>query len=109
MLQETIVIKPDDQDELDVKQLEEEHTMIIRASDPNAPSNVHDYNFAEQLFKPRPTDPKNQVAVHFDRSYRSAPFQSKAAGLCPTVETTSLSALEPRTRDRNAHMRVTWP
>ncbi len=46
--------------------------MIIRASDPNAPDNIQDYNFAEQVFKPRPSDPKNEPAVHFDRSYRFA-------------------------------------
>lgn len=46
--------------------------MIIRASDPNAPDNIQDYNFAEQVFKPRPTDPKTQVVVHFERAYRFA-------------------------------------
>ena len=47
--------------------------MIIRASDPNAPDNLYDYNFAEQIFKPRPSDPKNDCAIHFDKAYRCVP------------------------------------
>jgi hypothetical protein len=88
-LQETVVVIPEDQAQLDEAQLEEEHTMIIRASDPNAPDNIQDYNFAEQVFKPRPSDAKNQVAMHFDQSYRFvAPHrcpQRPARQMTPTV------------------------
>ena len=49
--QETVVVIPDDQAQLTEKEMEEEHTQIIRAEDPNAPDSISHYNFAEQSFK----------------------------------------------------------
>ena len=60
---------PDDQEQLDEKALDEEHTQIIRAEDPNAPDNISLYNFSEQAFKVQPTGGATHMGVHIDKSY----------------------------------------
>ena len=60
---------PDDQEQLDEKALDEEHTQIIRAEDPNAPDNISLYNFSETAFKVQPTGGATHMGVHIDKSY----------------------------------------
>lgn len=65
--QETVVVIPEDQAQLTEKEMEEEHTQIIRAEDPNAPDSISHYNYAEQAFKTEPSI--SHMAVHMDKCY----------------------------------------
>ena len=64
--QETITVIPEDQMQLSEKEMAEEHTRILRASDPNAPENIALFSFTELTFKHEPSI--SQLTVHLDRS-----------------------------------------
>ena len=64
---EPVVVIPEDQEQLTEKELEEEHTQIIRAEDPNAPDNVTKFNYQANAFKVEPSI--SHTAVHLDKRY----------------------------------------
>eukprot|EP01043_Picozoa_sp_COSAG02_P093739 COSAG02_NODE_30231_length_555_cov_0.736842_1_plen_98_part_10 len=66
-MQEPVVVIPEDQAQLTEKELEEEHTQIIRAEDPNAPDNISRYSYAESSFKIEPSI--SHMATHMDKRY----------------------------------------
>jgi dynein intermediate chain 1 len=48
------IVKPDSQLELDEKQMEEEHTRVLTANDPNVPNNIIKYNYKDKAYKQDP-------------------------------------------------------
>ena len=55
---------PDNQLQLDEKELAEEHTRILTANDPNVPSNVTKYNYKDRIFKVDPPGPDDHLMMH---------------------------------------------
>ena len=52
---------------MDEAALDEEHTCIIRATDPNAPDNITTFNYDLQCFKT--STAVSQMTVHLDNTY----------------------------------------
>jgi len=63
LMQGKQLVKPDDQLELDEKQLKEEFTRILTANNPHAPQNIVRFSFKEGTFKQ--TSAVEQIAIHF--------------------------------------------
>jgi dynein intermediate chain 1 len=59
------VVKPDDQLTLDDVQLEELHTRILTANDPNVPNNISKYNYKEKAFRQDPEGLMDNLSFHF--------------------------------------------
>ena len=59
------VVKPDDQIELDEKELEEDITRILTGDDPNKPKNVCKFSYKDKCFKPDPPGQGDNMAIHF--------------------------------------------
>ena len=55
--------------QLDDKQLDEDVTVILRATDPNKSSNCCTFDYQEQAFKLLAADITSNLAIHVDRSY----------------------------------------
>jgi len=58
------LVTPDNQLQLDEKELAEEHTRILTANDPNVPSNVTKYNYKDRVFKVDPPGPDDNLMMH---------------------------------------------
>lgn len=58
---------PADQAKLDEVALDEEHTCIIRSTDPNAADNITTFNYEIQAFKT--STAVSQMTVHLDNTY----------------------------------------
>lgn len=59
------IVKPDSQLELDEKQMEEEHTRVLTANDPNVPNNIIKYNYKDKAYKQDPEGPMDHLVFHF--------------------------------------------
>lgn len=55
----------------DPQELEEDHTKIMRANDPNAADNITLFNYQERVFKLLPSI--SHMKVHLDKSYACVP------------------------------------
>jgi dynein intermediate chain 1 len=66
-----ILVVPDDQIQgLDEKTLDEDHTCIMRANDPNKLNmGLALFNYEEQVYKPKPPNITDTLSVHIDRTY----------------------------------------
>jgi len=59
------IVRPPNQLELTNEQLDEEHTRVITANDPNIPNNITKYNYKDRSFKQDPEGPMDHLAFHF--------------------------------------------
>lgn len=59
-------VKPHNQLNLTEVQLEEEHTRVLTANDPNIPNNIIRYNYKEKAYKQDPEGPMDHLAIHVD-------------------------------------------
>lgn len=59
------VIKPDNQLDLNDKELEEDVSRILTGDDPNKPKNVCKFSFKDKCFKPDPPGQGDNMAIHF--------------------------------------------
>lgn len=57
------LVKPEDQLDLNEKELKEEFTRILTANNPNAPQNIVRFSFKDKTYKP--TSNVEQIAIHF--------------------------------------------
>lgn len=64
-LMETKLVVPADQIKLTAKQLDEDVTRSLTASDPNFPTNLVVYNFKEREYQPLPPGPYDSCVFHF--------------------------------------------
>ena len=59
------IIRPLNQLVLSDKDMKEELTRMLIATDPNVPMNVTKYNYKEKMYKVDPPGPGDQLAIHF--------------------------------------------
>ncbi|KAL9188369.1 hypothetical protein ACHAXT_006747 [Thalassiosira profunda] len=59
------VIKPDDQLDLNEKELEEDVPRVLTGDDPNRSNNVCKFSFKDKCYKPDPPGQGDNMAVHF--------------------------------------------
>lgn len=57
-------VRPDNQLQLSDEQLDEEHTRVLTANDPNVPNNITKYNYKEKAYKQDPEGPMDHLAFH---------------------------------------------
>ena len=61
------IVKPEDQLELNEKQLEEEITRVLTANDPNLPNNITKYNYKDRTYKQDPEGPMDNLVFHYSQ------------------------------------------
>ena len=59
------IIRPENQLELDEKELEEDVSRILTGDDPNKPKNVCKFSFKDKCYKPDPPGQGDNMAIHF--------------------------------------------
>ena len=59
------IIRPSNQLVLSDKDMKEELTRMLIATDPNVPMNVTKYNYKEKTYKVDPPGPGDQLKIHF--------------------------------------------
>ena len=59
------VVRPENQLELDEKELEEDVSRILTGDDPNKPKNVCKFSFKDKCYKPDPPGQGDNMAIHF--------------------------------------------
>jgi dynein intermediate chain 1 len=57
-------VRPDNQLQLTEEQLDEEHTRVLTANDPNVPNNITKYNYKEKAYKQDPEGPMDHLVFH---------------------------------------------
>lgn len=57
-------VRPENQLQLTEEQLEEEHTRVLTANDPNVPNNITKYNYKEKAYKQDPEGPMDHLVFH---------------------------------------------
>ena len=59
------IVRPDNQLVLTETELNEDHTRVLTANDPNIPNNITKYNYKEKSYKQDPEGPMDHLAFHF--------------------------------------------
>jgi dynein intermediate chain 1 len=59
------VVQPENQLELSEKELGDEITRVLTATDPNVPDNISKYNYKEKAYKQDPEGPMDHLVFHF--------------------------------------------
>lgn len=58
------IVRPDNQLQLTVEQLDEDFTRVLTANDPNVPNNITKYNYKEKSYKQDPEGPMDHLVFH---------------------------------------------